>query len=164
MENTTLVYLERDGKYLMLHRVLEENDINRDKWLGVGGHFEEGESPYECAIREVFEETGYVLAEARYRAVITFVADVCESEQMHLFTSSAFLGEPIPCNEGVLEWVDKEKIPTLPMWEGDILFITLLEKRSDFFSLKLVYEKDKLIEAVLDGVPLEKNAEGKFVL
>ena len=138
----------------MLHRTVKENDVNHDKWIGVGGHFEEGESPFDCVIREVFEETGYALAEARYRGVVTFVSDVYESEQMHLFTSSAFVGEPIACDEGELAWVKKSDIPSLPIWEGDKLFFSLLAENRAFFSLKLCYLGDRLTQAVLDGIPL----------
>ena len=164
MQNTTLCYLEKDGKYLMLHRVKKEGDLNRDKWVGVGGHFEEGESPYDCAIREVFEETGLALAEADYRAVVTFVSDRWESEQMHLFTSRAFVGEMTECDEGELCWVEKEKVSSLPLWEGDKLFFALLETRKGFFSLKLSYRGETLISAVLDGIPLERDGEGGFLL
>lgn len=160
MQNTTLCYLEQDGKYLLLHRVKEEEDINKGKWMGVGGHFEEGESPYDCAIREVFEETGLVLTEARYRAVVTFASDAYESEQMHLFTSSGFLGELTDCNEGVLRWWDKKEVLSLPMWEGDAVFLSLLEERADFFSLKLLYHGDTLTGAVLDGVPISLPQKG----
>lgn len=154
MKNTTLCYLERDDAYLMLHRTVKENDVNHDKWIGVGGHFEEGESPFDCVIREVFEETGYALAEARYRGIVTFVSDVYESEQMHLFTSSAFVGEPMPCDEGELAWVKKSDVKNLPLWEGDKLFFALLAEERPFFSLKLSYRGDCLYEAVLDGIPL----------
>ena len=155
MQNTTLCYLEKDGKYLMLHRIKEKNDINEGKWLGVGGHFEEGESPYDCAIREVFEETGLVLASANYRAVVTFASDAYESEQMHLFTSDAFLGELIECPEGELCWIDKNEVLSLPMWEGDAVFLKLLLEKDEFFSLKLTYHGDTLTGAILDGVPME---------
>lgn len=154
MKNTTLCYLERDGKYLMLHRVKKENDCNHDKWIGVGGHFEEGESPYDCVIREVFEETGYLLAAARYRGVVTFVSDVWESEQMHLFTSADFVGEEHDCCEGVPEWVPIDQVTDLPIWEGDRIFLRLLRENAPFFSLKLVYQGDTLVSAIQDGVPL----------
>ncbi len=164
MQNTTLCYLEQNGCYLMLHRVKKQADVNRDKWIGVGGHFEEGESPYDCVIREVFEETGLALAAADYRAVITFVSDAYESEQMHLFTSREFIGEMISCDEGELCWVKKEEISALPLWEGDKLFLSLLDTKKDFFSLKLSYRGDTLVSAVLDGVPLGKTADGGFAL
>ena len=154
MKNTTLCYLEKDGCYLLLHRITEENDVNAGKWIGIGGHFEEGESPFDCAIREVYEETGLALAEARYRGVVTFVSDIYETEQMHLFTSSSFVGEEIPCNEGVAAWIKKEDIASLPLWTGDLIFLDLLEKEEPFFSLKLIYKGDDLTSAVLNGIPL----------
>lgn len=154
MKNTTLCYLEKNGAYLLLHRITEENDVNQGKWIGIGGHFEEGESPYDCAIREVYEETGLALAEARYRGVVTFVSDLYETEQMHLFTSSAFVGEERACDEGVAAWIPKEEIPSLPLWKGDLIFLSLLEKEEPFFSLKLVYRGDELTEAVLNGIPM----------
>lgn len=160
MENTTLCYLEKEDSYLLLHRCKEKGDINTGKWLGVGGHFEKGESPFDCAIREVFEETGLVLAAARYRGVVTFVPDKGEAEQMHLFTSSDFAGEMIECNEGALAWVKKKDLPSLPQWEGDRIFLHLLAKEHPFFSLKLVYRGDDLVQAVLDGVPLAKGEYG----
>ena len=164
MQNTTLCYLEKDGCYLMLHRIKKEKDVNKDKWIGVGGHFEEGESPYDCVIREVFEETGLALASASYRAVITFVSDRYESEQMHLFTSDAFVGEMTSCDEGELCWVKKEEISALPLWEGDKIFLALLSRRRDFFSLKLSYRGDELVLAVLDGIPLEKGMDGGYIV
>ena len=154
MKNTTLCYLEKEDSYLLLHRICKENDVNAGKWVGVGGHFEEGESPFDCAIREVYEETGLALAEARYRGVVTFVSDTYETEQMHLFTSSACVGEMTSCNEGVLEWVKKKDIPSLPLWTGDLIFLALLAKEEPFFSLKLVYQGDSLAAAVLNGIPL----------
>ena len=159
MQNTTLCYLERDGKYLLLHRVKEEDDINKGKWMGVGGHFEEGESPYDCAIREVFEETGLVLAEARYRAVVTFASDAYESEQMHLFTSKSFLGEEIVCNEGELAWVDKREALSLPMWEGDRLFLEKIEEGAPFFHMILRYEGDRLAEWTVGDEALAIDGE-----
>lgn len=148
---TTLCYIERDGAYLMMHRVKKEKDINRDKWIGVGGHFETGESPEECLLREVWEETGLTLTEYRLRGVITFVTDVWQPEYMFLYTATGFTGTVSACDEGDLEWVPKEEVPRLPIWEGDKIFFRLLEERQDFFSLKLCYENDVLTEAVLDG-------------
>ncbi len=148
---TTLCYMERDGAYLMMHRVKKEKDINRDKWIGVGGHFETGESPEECLLREVREETGLTLTEYRLRGVITFVTDVWQPEYMFLYTATGFTGTVSACDEGDLEWVPKEKVPRLPIWEGDKIFFRLLEERQDFFSLKLCYKNDVLTEAVLDG-------------
>ena len=148
---TTLCYIERDDAYLMMHRVKKERDINRDKWIGVGGHFEEGESPEECLLREVMEETGLTLTDYRLRGVITFMTDTYHAEYMFLYTAEGFTGIMHACNEGELEWVPKVKVEQLPIWEGDRIFFRLLEERQDFFSLKLRYEGDTLAEAVLDG-------------
>ncbi len=147
---TTLCYIERDGKYLMMHRVKKQGDINRDKWVGVGGHFEPDESPEECLRREVREETGLVLTAHRLRGVITFISDRWPTEYMFLYTAAA-QGEPGACDEGTLEWVEKAAVESLPIWEGDKIFFRLLAERDDFFSLKLRYEGDRLMEAVLDG-------------
>ena len=148
---TTLCYIERDDAYLMMHRVKKERDINRDKWIGVGGHFEEGESPEECLLRGVMEETGLTLTDYRLRGVITFMTDTYPAEYMFLYTAEGFTGIMHACNEGELEWVPKVKVEQLPIWEGDRIFFRLLEERQDFFSLKLRYEGDTLAEAVLDG-------------
>ncbi len=152
---STLCYIEQDGKYLMLHRTIKENDINHNKWIGVGGHFEDRESPDDCLLREVREETGYMLTEYKFRGIVTFLYGSGEKEiieYMHLFTATDFEGEAMPCNEGVLEWVPKDKLLELELWEGDKVFLRLLNEREEFFSLKLVYnEKDELIEVVLDG-------------
>lgn len=148
---TTLCYIERDGAYLMLHRVKKEKDINKDKWIGVGGHFEEGESPEECLLREVAEETGLKLTDYRLRGVITFSTESYPVEYMFLYTAEGFSGTMHACDEGDLEWVPKEQIYELPVWEGDKIFFRLLEERRDFFSLKLRYVGDTLAEAVLDG-------------
>lgn len=148
---TTLCYIERDNAYLMMHRVKKERDINKDKWIGVGGHFEEGESPEECLLREVKEETGLTLTDFRLRGVITFMTDTFPTEYMFLYTAEGFTGIMHACDEGVLEWVPKAKVEQLPIWEGDKIFFRLLEERRDFFSLKLRYDGDTLVEAVLDG-------------
>lgn len=148
---TTLCYIERDGAYLMLHRVKKEKDINKDKWIGVGGHFEEGESPEECLLREVAEETGLKLTDYRLRGVITFSTESYPVEYMFLYTAEGFSGTMHACDEGDLEWVPKEQVYELPIWEGDKIFFRLLEERRDFFSLKLRYVGDTLAEAVLDG-------------
>ena len=146
MKNTTLCYIEKDGAYLMLHRTKKENDENKDKWLGIGGKFEIGETPFDCARREISEETGLVAKKLSYRGLVTFVSDIFGTEYMHLFTCSSFDGNPKnDCNEGVLEWVKKELICELPIWEGDKIFFKLLDKDVPFFSLKLVYNGDKLI-------------------
>ena len=148
---STLCYLERGDAYLMLHRVKKKNDVNHDKWIGVGGKFEEGESPEDCILRETLEETGLTLTSYRYRGLVTFVSDTAPAEQMHLFTATAWQGTPHPCAEGDLEWIRKEDLRNLPMWEGDRIFLRLLEEDAPFFSLKLRYEGDRLTEAVLNG-------------
>lgn len=155
---STLCYIEKDGKYLMLHRTVKKNDVNKDKWIGVGGHFEKDESPEECLMREVKEETGYTLTSYRYRGLVTFVSGTGVTEYMSLFTADGFEGKPIACDEGELKWVDKDQIWNLNLWEGDKIFFRLLEERQDFFSLKLVYDGcDKLIFAALDGTPMEPD-------
>ena len=151
MINTTLCYIEHGDEYLMLHRVKKENDINRDKWIGLGGKFEKDESPEECLLREVYEESGLRLTSWRYRGIVTFVNTVCPTEYMHLFTADEFEGEIGACDEGELEWVDKEKLFDLPIWEGDKIFLRLIGENAPFFSLKLRYEGEHLVEAVLDG-------------
>ena len=152
---TTLCYIERDDKYLMMHRVKKENDVNKDKWIGVGGHFEAGESPEECLLREVKEETGLTLTEWKFRGLVSFLSDKWPDEYMCLYTATGFTGEMIPCSEGTLEWVEKSKVTELPIWEGDKIFLRLLAEDKGFFSLKLRYEGDTLKEAVLDGTVLE---------
>lgn len=146
MLNTTLCYIEKDDAYLMLHRVKKENDLNKDKWIGVGGKFLENESPEECLLREVYEETGLTLTDYRLRGVVTFVSNEYEGEYMYLYTATGFTGEIIDCNEGTLEWVPREKVLSLPTWEGDRLFLQKLFDDSDFFLLKVVYEGNKLAE------------------
>ena len=148
---STLCYIEQDGKYLMLHRTVKENDINKDKWIGVGGHFEKGESPEECLLREVWEETGYTLTSWRYRGIVTFVYGEDVVEYMSLYTADGFTGTPIACDEGELEWVDKSIVPSLPTWTGDAIFLKLLlEDEQRFFTLRLVYEGDELVEHRLE--------------
>ncbi len=154
MKNTTLCYLERNGEYLMLHRIKKENDCNRDKWIGVGGHFEDGESPEECVRREVLEETGLVLTRFSYRGIVTFASDKWETEYMHLFTADGFSGALRECDEGALEWIGKDALLNLPMWEGDRIFLKLIESPRPFFSLKLKYEGETLAGAWLDGESL----------
>ena len=151
MKNTTLCYLEKNGAYLMLHRIKKENDLNKDKWIGVGGKFIDKESPEECAVREVKEETGLTLDSSEYRGIVTFVSNQWETEYMHLFTSRNFHGTLTECDEGVLEWVPKNKLEELHLWEGDKIFFRLLDEGYPFFSLKLVYENENLIHIVLDG-------------
>lgn len=155
MRNTTLCHIEKDGCYLMLHRIKKENDLNRDKWVGIGGKFEDKESPEECNLREVYEETGLTLKGAEYRGIVTFVSDKWETEYMHIFYSDSFSGEVKDCDEGVLEWVKKERLFSLPVWEGDKIFLRLLEENPPFFSLKLEYKGDILLKAVLNGKILD---------
>lgn len=145
---TTLCYIEQNDSYLMLHRISKQNDANKDKWIGIGGHFEENESPEECVLREVVEETGLTLLSYRFRGLITFVSDKWETEYMCLFTADEFEGKLQDCDEGELCWVKKSDINSLNLWEGDKVFFRLLEERQDFFTLKLVYEGEKLVEAI----------------
>lgn len=154
MINTSLCYIERGEQYLLLHRVKKQNDQNHDKWIGIGGKFEPGESPEDCVLREVREETGLTLTRWRYCGIVTFVlADW--TEYMHLFCADGFEGTLRECDEGVLEWIDKSALRALPMWEGDKIFLDLMQAHRPFFSLKLVYdEADVLRAAVLDGKPL----------
>ena len=177
---TTLCYIEHEGKYLMMHRVKKEHDINKDKWVGIGGHFEPDESPEECLLREVREETGVTLTAYRFRGVITFVNDAWPTEYMYLFTSENFertdtecrealegeeesrhdqCSEEPECDEGDLVWIPKKDVYDLPIWEGDKIFFRLLEAGNDFFSLKLVYdERGTLLKAVLNGEEYPKDA------
>ena len=145
MRNTTLCHIEKDGKYLMLHRIKKENDLNRDKWVGIGGKFEDKESPEDCALRETLEETGLTLNSYKYCGIVTFISDIWETEYMHLFTATEYEGEIKECDEGKLEWVPKNEIENLNLWEGDKIFFRLLEEDKGFFSLKLCYDEDKLI-------------------
>ena len=155
MKQTTLCYIEKGGQYLMLHRVKKENDENKDKWIGIGGKFEDRESPEDCVLREVKEETGLTLSEYRYRGLVTFVSDRWETEYMHLFTADGFTGNLIECDEGDLEWIPREQLLSLPAWEGDKIFLNLLfDETQPFFSLKFIYEGDTLTFASKDGVPL----------
>lgn len=160
MRNTTLCHIEKDRKYLMLHRVKKENDLNHDKWVAVGGKFEDKESPEECNLRETKEETGLTLNSWRYCGIVTFVSDKWETEYMHIFHSADFSGEIKPCDEGDLCWIDKEEIYNLPIWEGDKIFLSLIDENVPFFSLKLEYTGDKLINAVLNGEKIEKYPIG----
>ena len=152
---TTLCYIEQDGKYLMMHRVKKAHDINHDKWIGVGGHFEPDETPEECLLREVREETGLILDSFRLRGIITFMSDKWQTEYMFLYTADAFHGQAAlqqtEQHEGVLEWVSREKMRELPQWEGDKIFFRLMEQQEAVFSLKLRYVGDALVEKALDG-------------
>lgn len=155
MKQTTLCYLERDGQYLMLHRVKKQHDENHDKWIGVGGKFEDKESPEDCVRREVLEETGLTLTKFRYCGLVTFVSDIYPTEYMHLFHATGFTGTPKECDEGELAWIKKSELLKLRLWEGDKIFLRLLDTDEPFFSLKLKYEDDTLVLAQLNGAPLE---------
>ena len=163
---STLCYIEKDGQYLMLHRTKKENDINEDKWIGVGGHFDEDESPDDCLLREVWEETGYILTDYRFRGIVTFISGNGVTEYMHLFTSDEFLGDSdsIDCDEGDLEWIPKDEVTSLNIWEGDKIFLYLLTHETEFFSLKLVYDGgDTLVKAILNGRPIRSMPDGRPV-
>ena len=148
---TTLCYLEQDGCYLMLHRIKKKNDVNKDKWIGVGGKFEPGEDALACAMREVLEETGYTMDHPRYRAMVDFYCPPWQPERMHLYTCDAFSGTPHPCNEGDLVWVPRDQVQALPIWQGDKIFFDLLDRDVPFFHLELFYQGEALVRAVLDG-------------
>ena len=154
MKNTSLCYIERDGQYLMLHRIKKEHDENHDKWIGIGGKFEQAESPEDCVLREVREETGLRLTQYRYCGIITFVSDRWQTEYMHLFHATGFTGALRECDEGQLEWIAIDRLLALPQWAGDRIFLDLMQKNVPFFSLKLRYEGETLAEAVLNGTPL----------
>ena len=164
MRNTTLCYPERNGAYLMLHRVKKENDLNHDKWVGIGGKFEEGESPEDCLLREVREETGLILDEWRYCGIVTFVSDEWGTEYMHLFHSNRFHGMiRNDCDEGTLEWLPKNELREKKLWAGDHIFLDLMEQGGPFFSLKLCYQGDVLTGAVLNGtdLPVSNGLKGQ---
>lgn len=150
MEITTLCYIEKDNQYLMLNRVKKKEDINKGKWIGVGGHFNKGETPNECVRREVFEETGLTLKSLKLRGILTFIADKDFVEYIWLYTSNDFEGQLIECNEGILKWIDKDKVNQLELWEGDRVFLKLLEEQKEFFSLKLEYEGNQLINTIYE--------------
>ena len=153
MINTTLCYIRRGDDYLMLHRIKKKNDLNQDKWIGIGGKFEDKESPEDCLLREAREETGLTLTDYRYRGIVTFVSDRWPTEYMHLFTATEWTGRVREdCDEGVLEWIPRDRLLEIPHWEGDAIFLDLIAREDQpFFSLKLCYEGDSLVEAVLDG-------------
>lgn len=156
MINTTLCYIQRGGDYLMLHRIKKQNDLNQDKWIGVGGKFEDKESPEDCLLREVREETGLTLTSYRYRGIVTFVSDRWPTEYMHLFTADGWTGALKECDEGVLEWLPRRRLLELPHWEGDAIFLDLIAREdTPFFSLKLCYEGETLTQAVLNGTFLK---------
>ncbi len=154
MRNTTLCYIENENSYLMLYRNKKKNDENQGKYVGIGGHFLENESPYECIIREAWEETGLDITPI-YRGIVTFISDKYETEQMHLFTCKKYSGSLTTCQEGELVWVEKNDLDKVPMWQGDRIFFDLLEKREDFFNLKLEYVGEELISYSIDGVKIK---------
>lgn len=161
MTTSTLCYIENNDQYLMLHRIKKKNDVNHDKWIGIGGHIEIGESPMDCIRREIREETGLEVLDLCYRGIVDFYSDRDPSEQMHLFTAKEYTGELIECDEGQLEWISKSDLMALPLWEGDKIFLKLLDEAAPFFNLTLKYQGDALIDAVLDGqrLPLFKEAK-----
>ncbi len=163
MSLSTLCYIEKDDAYLMLHRVKKKNDVNEGKWIGVGGHFEKNESPDECLVREVKEETGLTLLDYRFRGLVTFISDKGVTEYMCLYTADAYEGEMISCDEGNLCWIKKEDLLELNLWEGDKIFLDLIRRDAPFFSLKLRYEGDNLMEAVLDGRDILTDFGGKIL-
>jgi len=154
MKQTTLCYIERDGQYLMLHRTKKENDENRDKWIGIGGHIEPGETPLACILRECREETGLRLTDARARGIVHFRSDIYPDEDMFLFSATRFEGEMTECDEGELAWIDKGRLLELTLWEGDKVFLKLLDTRQTPFDLTLEYRGEALLRATLDGTPL----------
>lgn len=147
---STVCYIEKDNKYLMLHRTKKKNDVNKDKWIGVGGKFEKDESPEECILREVMEETGLRLLDIKLRCIVTYVSNIFGTEYMYVFTSDKFSGNLIDCTEGNLEWVNKEEILKLNIWEGDKIFLRKINNGSNFFSAKFVYKNDKLISSKIN--------------
>lgn len=155
MRLTTLCYIEKDDCYLMLHRVKKQHDVNKDKWIGIGGKFEKDETPEECLLRETKEETGLTLTSWKLRGIVTFLSDGWETEYMFLYTADQYEGEMMVCSEGNLEWVPKKELDRLNLWEGDKIFFKLLEEDHPFFSLKVKYEKDILTEAALDGIKIK---------
>lgn len=150
MKETTLCYIQNNNKYLMLHRIKKEDDVNKDKWIGIGGRVEEGESPTQCVLRETFEETGLTLTSYQYRGVVHFKSDIYENEKMHLYTADGYEGEITECDEGVLEWIDRDEMYNLPMWEGDKIFLGLIRTDAKFFDLVLEYKGEKLVSAIIN--------------
>ena len=164
MKQTTLCYILRGEQVLMLHRVKKQNDINRDKWIGIGGKFEQDESPDECLLREAAEETGLTLTGWRCRGVVTFLCEGIEGEYMYLFTADRFEGTLKTCEEGDLQWVSRDFLGSLPKWEGDDIFLQLLWNDAPFFLLTLRYRGDRLLEAVLNGSKLNRNDAGQWIV
>jgi len=159
MIESTLCYIEKDGKYLMLHRIKKKNDVNHDKWIGIGGHIEEGETPETCILREALEETGLTLTRYSYRGIVDFHSDIYDNERMHLFTCTEYEGEMIQCDEGNLEWISKKDLLALPMWEGDKIFLRLIDSDEPFFRLSLEYRGETLVAASLNGQSISASGE-----
>ena len=152
MKHTTLCYIEKDNMYLMLHRNKKQNDMNRDKWIGIGGKLETGETPEQCMHREVLEETGLTVTEYMYRGAVTFISDIYDPEVMHLYSIYGFSGHVVDCDEGDLEWISKDKLYELTLWEGDKIFLNeIADPMRGYFELTLTYSGDTLISAILDG-------------
>ena len=163
MTNTTLWYITRGNDVLMLHRIKKEHDINKDKWIGIGGKFLPGESPDECLLREAKEETGLTLVNWECRGIVTFLTeDPAQGEYMYLFTADQFTGSLTECDEGTLQWISRDFLNNLPAWEGDAIFLKLLWENAPFFLLTLRYHGSTLKEAVLNGMPLCKTAAGEW--
>ncbi|MBQ8109278.1 MAG: 8-oxo-dGTP diphosphatase [Clostridia bacterium] len=160
MKQTTLCYIQRGSAFLMLHRTKKERDDNRDKWIGIGGHIEPGETPMDCILRECAEETGLTLLDCRYRGLVRFRNDAYPDEDMHLFTATRFSGDMIECDEGELAWIDKDRWFSLTLWEGDRIFLRLLDERDSFFELTLIYHGEALVRALLDGKEIHRSQEG----
>ena len=162
---TTLCYIEKEDSYLLMHRVSKKNDLTKDKWIGIGGKLEDKESPEECLLREANEETGFTLTSYQFRGIVTFVSDEWPTEYMFLYTADGFVGDMISCDEGNLECVKKKDMYSLNLWEGDKIFLKLIEENAPFFSLKLSYEGNRLVYAALDGkelkLPFQGEVEGK---
>lgn len=155
MRMTTLCYLEKGGCYLMMHRIKKQKDDSHDKWIGVGGKFEANESPEDCMKREVFEECGLKVTKWRYHGIVTFVSNVCQNDYMHLFSATEWDGEEHVCDEGILKWIPKSEIAKLQLWEGDRIFLRLMNMEIPFFSLKLVYNGNDLLQTVLNGEQID---------
>ena len=148
---TTLCYIEKDNNYLMLHRTKKENDINNGKWIGVGGKLEKGETPQECAVREILEETGLRVNKPVLKGIITFPDFTPDNDwYTYVFKATEFEGELIDCDEGTLEWVPYEQVLSKPTWEGDHTFLSWILEDKPFFSAKFSYKGDKLVESHVD--------------